>query len=152
MVILQGLFWGFANVTLLIMMGITLIDVVLRFVFARPLLGATEVVELMMVCQALTLPHALYVGRVVRMELLINRFGWRTSTIMKSAWDLSALLLLVPLAFRLAKEVEFAKAMRYASSILMIPYAPFYALLAVSIGVSAVLLVFRSWKQIRGLN
>ena len=68
-----------ALITIVIMMMLTTVDVFLRYVFNRPILGSFEVTELLMVSVAgLSLAWCTLKSGHIRVDIIINMFSKKT--------------------------------------------------------------------------
>jgi TRAP-type C4-dicarboxylate transport system permease small subunit len=135
------------------MMMITVADVFMRFLFARPIVGANELVELSMVClSALAIAWcAVNVGHI-QVDLVVGRLSRRVQAGFDSANFLLAVIVGLVLGVQGLREALFARKLESVTSILEISQYPFYVILAIGyliLAVAAVGLLWRSLKAVK---
>lgn len=115
---------------LLIMMAVTFVSVVMRYLFNTPLLGNNEIVQLMAVSLAmLAMPYATQTDAHVRVDILdarIGRYGRFLGDILSRCLAGYVLIVLTYRAW-----LKMLDAARYgdATNMLQIPIWPFYGLI-----------------------
>jgi len=140
-----------AGASLLFMVVLITLGVVLRYVFAAPILGLNEILQLnSVVVVMLALPWATSEGVHVRVDVLdhtIGRRGRFVGDLLARAVPAAVLAVLV---WRAA--LKALDALRYgdASNMLSLPIWPFYAVLAIGIGLCVLILtaqVLALWSK-----
>jgi TRAP-type C4-dicarboxylate transport system permease small subunit len=133
---------GAAVLSLLFMVAVITAGVAMRYVFAAPILGLNEIVQLTSVAVVmLTLPWATAVGAHVRVDVLdrvIGRSGRFLGDVLSRA--LSAFVLGV-LVWRAALKALDALKYGDATNMLGLPIWPFYAILALGMALCVIVLV-----------
>jgi TRAP-type C4-dicarboxylate transport system permease small subunit len=119
-------------VVLVAMMLLTVMDVLLRYFFIRPIIGSTEVTEYMMVCLALGMAWCVLTGRSVKMDLIVGRFPSRAQGLIDSITDAIGLVVLICLTWQNFQEAITAQRTQVTSPILMIPSYPAKGVLAIA--------------------
>ena len=124
-----------AATVLMSMMLLTALDVVLRYVFNRPISGAFELVEYMM---AILIPFSIVYcadqrGHVA-VELILGRFPKKIQTIFDSATTLATMLFAILIAWQNVIYFRETYASQVTSAVLLIPTYPFVAPVAIGIG------------------
>ncbi len=116
-------------VVLVFMMLLTVSDVFLRRVFNSPILGGTEITEVMMVPLALGMGWCVLKDKTIKMGLIVDHLAPRVQhiiTFITYIIGFSALLFITWRTFLESARVERLNGM---TAILDIPTYPFYALL-----------------------
>jgi TRAP-type transport system small permease protein len=136
---------GAASAILLVMMVLTVVDVVGRYVLSRPVRGAFEVTELMLVVLIFAgLPLVSYADEHAVMDFIDRLLGkrgrdalWRTVQVASGAF----MLLLARLLWGKADRVW---AYRDATDVLRIVYGPFVYFMAVMLGLAGAIHLYRA--------
>lgn len=139
---------GAASIILLAMMLLTVADVVGRYLFNRPVRGAFEVTELMMVVLIFAgLPLVSYSDEHAVMDFVDRLLGpagrlalWRAVQVLCAAF----MLLLAWLLWLKAARIS---AYRDTTDVLRIPYGPFVYLMAIMVGVAGVLHLYKAVER-----
>jgi C4-dicarboxylate transporter DctM subunit len=137
---------------LLVMMALVVLDVLLRQLFGRPIMGAYELVQFsLLVLVYFALPESFAKHAHIRMTLVIDRLpagARRGCEVFSLSLSLGFLALI---AWRnVAKSVLVGRA--GATSLLMgIPLAPFHAVLAFSCALSCLVLAGRLQRAVKAL-
>ena len=122
------------------MMFLTATDVMLRYVFNRPISGAYELIEYMM---AILIPFGLAYcalqGGHVAVDLVVSRFSKKTQSILGSITTLLCLGLFILITWQNVIYIGENFESKLTSAVLLIPVYPFVA--AVAIGSAALCLV-----------
>jgi TRAP-type C4-dicarboxylate transport system permease small subunit len=130
---------GFAAAVLTAMMALTGLDVIMRYIFDRPVSGTLEITEFMMaIVIAFGLAYCAVQKRHVRIDIVISRFPKRAQALMDAIANLAFLGLFVMIAWRSALRMQSMFKGQLTSAVLFIPKWPF--LLLVIIG-SAILCI-----------
>ncbi len=131
-----------AGISLLFMVVLISVGVVLRYLFATPILGINEIVQLNSVAVVmLALPWATAEGAHVRVDVLdraIGRFGRFAGDVLSRA--LSAFVLAV-LVLRAALKALDALKYGDATNMLSLPIWPFYAILSLGMALCVLVLI-----------
>ena len=130
---------GTAMGTVAAMMFLTATDVILRYVFNRPISGAYEVIEYMM---AILIPFGLgycaLQGGHVAVDLVVSRFPKKIQSIIGSITTLICLGLFILITWQNVIYIGENFESKLTSAVLLIPVYPFVA--AVAIGSAALCL------------
>jgi C4-dicarboxylate transporter DctM subunit len=137
-------------VQLLAMMGLVTLDVLLRQLFNRPVMGAYELVQFSLLTLVyFTLPESFAGAAHIRMTLVVDRLpaGWRRGCEVFTLFLSLAFLALI--AWRnIAKALQAGRS--GATSLLLgIPLAPFYLILAFGCALSCLVLVRQLGRALR---
>jgi TRAP-type C4-dicarboxylate transport system permease small subunit len=136
---------GAASGTLLAMMVLTVVDVAGRYVFSRPVRGAFEVTELMLVVLIFAgLPLVSYADEHAVMDFIDRLLGpagqraiWRAVQAVSGAF-------MFLLAWLMWLKADRIWAYRDATDVLRIVYGPFVYFMAVMIGLTGVIHLYRA--------
>ena len=121
---------------LVAMMFLTAMDVLLRYVFNRPISGALEITEYMMlIVVAFGLAYCAVMKGHVRVELLAERFPQRTQAIINSITYLLGLGLFALITRQSIVYMKMMLGSKVTSVVLLIPRFPFVSLLVLGIAV-----------------
>ena len=122
-----------ASSFLILLMMITVIDVFLRYFFNSPITGTTEISQLMMIIIVFPALGWAAIDRVhIRVDLLIRLFPNRPKAIVNSITLLITLGIYIIIAWRSFLE---SAVVNRQTSLINLPYAPFYWLMSVSLAV-----------------
>jgi TRAP-type C4-dicarboxylate transport system permease small subunit len=116
-----------ASTTLLgVMMMLTVVDVILRYIFDRPIMGSMELTEYLMVCVGtLGLAWCALQGAHIKVELIVSKFPPRLQKVM----DSFNYILLIGISGLIASQTFMraltARRLHIASSMLDVPQYPF---------------------------
>ncbi|ASJ76822.1 TRAP transporter small permease [Granulosicoccus antarcticus] len=141
---------GLASFMVLLMMVVTCIDVVGRYLFNNPLTGAFEITELALAAMIfIGLPLATDTDEHIRVDLL-DAFmpdGFRRFLTLVMDW-LSALVLAV-LAWQLWHKTQSIAADGHVTNTLEIPLTPIGYLMTASCAISALVLVLKGLEAMK---
>jgi TRAP-type C4-dicarboxylate transport system permease small subunit len=133
-----------ASAILLAMMLLTVVDVVARYVFSRPLRGAFEITELMLLVLIFAgLPLVSFADEHAVMDFIDRLLGPRGQGWLERAVQLvnaSFMFLLTWLVWRKADRIW---AYRDATDVLRIVYGPFVYFMAVTLALACVIHLYK---------
>ena len=142
--------WG-GGAMLLGLMGLTVVDVTLRYLFNAPLYGAHDVGKLMLLTMiALSVAYSARTGGQVVIAFFSHWMGPRLAVFSEAGARIAAIAMLLILSWRLWLSSDSAAAFGEASLALGIPFGPFYILLAVGMLLYAVVLTAELFLIFRG--
>lgn len=136
-----------ASAILFCMMTLTFVDVVARYVFNRPLRGAFEVTELLLVVLIFGgLPLVSHADEHVTMDFIDRLLGrWR------DLWQRAVQALCVAIMFLLAwlvwLKADRIWAYRDATDVLRIVYGPFVYFMAVMIALAGLIHLYKAFER-----
>ena len=137
-----------ASTILLAMMLLTFVDVVARYGFNRPLSGAFEVTELLLVVLIFAgLPLASYAGEHVTMDFIDRLIGAGARARLERGVDVASAAILGLLAWLVWLKADRIWAYRDATDVLRIVYGPFVYFMAVMIGLAALIHLHRAFAR-----
>jgi TRAP-type C4-dicarboxylate transport system permease small subunit len=127
------------------MMLLTFADVVARYVFNRPLRGAFEVTELLLLVLIFAgLPLVSHAGEHVTMDFIDRLLGPAARGRLERAVDAACAGFLFLLAWLVWLKADRIWAYRDATDVLRIVYGPFVYVMAAMIGLAALIHVHRA--------
>lgn len=133
--------WG-GGLMIVTLMGITVIDVTLRYFFSSPIFGARDVSKLIMLTiVALSVAYSARTGGQVSIELFTGMMGPRIARWTEVFVRLIAIGMLIILTWRLWLSGLNASEFGEASLALEIPFRPFYFILSLGMLLYAVVLI-----------
>jgi TRAP-type transport system small permease protein len=136
---------GAASAILLAMMVLTVIDVVARYVFNRPLRGAFEVTELMLVVLIFAgLPLVSYAEEHAVMDFIDRLLRPGGQRVLRHAVHAVCGAFMFLLAWLIWLKAERTWAYRDASDVLRIVYGPFVYFMAVMIGLAGTIHLYKA--------
>lgn len=142
-------YFGFIGIT--IMIGLTTLDVALRYLFSSPLLGSMELTELLMVTVAgLTIGWCTLNAGHVRVDILINMFSQKTRKkidILNLFLTLGICSLIPPALLRKYFEATFMDLRTY---VLRIPEGPFMLIMAFGYFLMLLVVIIKIIEGIKG--
>jgi len=136
----EGLLGVAASTILLLMMLLTFADVVLRYLFNRPMAGAFEVTELLLVVLIFAgLPLVTYDDGHAVMDFIDRLLGPRGTAWLERAVHVLSAAVLFLLAWLIWLKADRIWAYRDATDVLRIVYGPFVYFMAVAIGLTGLI-------------
>ena len=134
-----------ASAILLAMMLLTFVDVVARYVFNRPVSGAFEVTELLLLVLIFAgLPLVSYAGEHAVMDFVDRLLGPRGQRLLQGAVELLGAALMFGLAWLLWLKADRIWAYRDATDVLRILYGPFVYFMALMVGLTGLIHIYRA--------
>ena len=126
---------------LAIMVMLTVVDVFLRYVFNRPILGSYELTEFMMAVLVFsTIGYTMAVKGHVVVDLVFTKLPQRTRDILECITSLIAFILFAIVAWRNAVQAITAWGRNDITAELFIPISPFILFVAIGIAVLSLVL------------
>ena len=120
-----------AGIILGAMMLLTVADVVLRWIFKAPIIGATEITESMMAGIAFfALAWCAAEKSHLKVDLVVDRFPARAQGVIDTVTTLAGLGMVVLFAWRSIIEGRAVQELNLISSLIKIPAYPFYYVIA----------------------
>jgi len=146
----QVALWG-GGTMLLGLMGLTVVDVTLRYLFNAPIYGARDVSKLMLLAMiALGVPYSARTGGQVVIEFFSRWMGPSLAASAETGARALAIVVLGILVRQLWRCGQDAAVFGEASLALGIPYGPFYRMLAFGMLLYAIVLVVEIMLIFRG--
>jgi TRAP-type C4-dicarboxylate transport system permease small subunit len=133
-----------ASVVLLAMMLLTVVDVVARYLFNRPLRGAFEVTELMLLVLIFAgLPLVSFADEHAVMDFIDRVVGRRGARIVERAVQVVNAAFMFLLCWLVWLKADKIWAYRDATDVLRIVYGPFVYFMAVSLALAGVIHLYK---------
>jgi TRAP-type transport system small permease protein len=133
-----------ASTILLAMMALTTIDVVARYVFNRPLRGAFEVTELLLLVLIFAgLPLVSFTNEHAVMDFIDRVLRRRALRGLQGSVELASALLMFGLAWLVWGKADRIWAYRDATDVLRILYGPFVYFMAVTLALAGVIHLYK---------
>ena len=129
-----------ASAILLAMMLLTVVDVVARYVFSRPVRGAFEVTELMLVVLIFAgLPLVSFAEEHAVMDFIDRVTGARTQRGLRRAVEAASAAFMFLMAWLVWLKADRIWAYRDATDVLRVLYGPFVYFMAVTLALAGVI-------------
>jgi TRAP-type C4-dicarboxylate transport system permease small subunit len=133
-----------ASAILLGMMLLTFVDVVGRYVLNRPVRGAFEVTELMLLVLIFAgLPLVSFADEHALMDFVDRLLGPRSQRLLEGAVQAACAAVMFVLAWLVWLKADRIWAYRDATDVLRIVYGPFVYFMAVMIGLTGVIHLYK---------
>ena len=133
-----------ASVILLAMMLLTAVDVVARYVFSRPVRGAFEVTELMLLVLIFAgLPLVSYADEHALMDFIDRLLGAGAQGLLERLVQAACAAIMFLLAWLIWLKADRIWAYRDATDVLRITYGPFVYFMAVMIGLTGLIHLYK---------
>lgn len=133
-----------ASAILFAMMLLTTVDVVARYVFNRPLRGAFEVTELLLVVLIFAgLPLVSFAGEHAVMDFVDRVLGRRAQGALERVVQAVSAVLMFLLAWLVWGKADRVWAYRDATDVLRVVYGPFVYFMAVMLAVAGVIHLYK---------
>jgi len=137
-----------ASAILFAMMLLTFVDVVARYVFSRPVRGAFEVTELMLVVLIFAgLPLVSYADEHVTMDFIDRLVGPRTRARLERGVHVVTTAIMAVLAWLVWLKADRIWGYRDATDVLRIVYGPFVYFMAVMIGLTGLIHLYKAFRR-----
>ena len=137
-----------ASLILLAMMLLTFVDVVARYVFNRPVSGAFEVTELLLLVLIFAgLPLVSFTDEHAVMDFADQLLGPRGQRLLQGLVQLVCGAAMLGLAWLIWLKADRIWAYRDATDVLRIVYGPFVYFMAVMIGLAAVIHLYKGVER-----
>ncbi len=153
--LLDGLCAGLAVVSgliLLALIGLTFVDVVLRYIFSAPFLGATALLQMGMVLViSLAFPFTWRMGGHIVVDLIPDYGVEALTRIRDLAVRLIGIFIFVLLAWQAWIRAGDAALFNEATNMIEMPYRPFFWVLAIAAAFQAVVLCVEGVRVVAGL-
>lgn len=135
-----------ASAILFCMMMLTFVDVIARYIINRPVRGAFEITELMLLVLIFAgLPLVTHAGEHVTMDLIDRLLGARVRGLLDRFIELLCAGLMFFLTWQMLLKAGKIAGYGDTTDILRIPVAPFVYFMAAMIGVSGLVHLFRTF-------
>jgi TRAP-type transport system small permease protein len=137
-----------ASTILLAMMILTTVDVVARYVFNRPLRGAFEVTELLLLVLIFAgLPLVSFTNEHAVMDFIDRLLGRRGLRGLQGSVELVSAVLMFGLAWLVWGKADRIWAYRDATDVLRILYGPFVYFMAVALALAGVIHLYKAVER-----
>ncbi len=137
-----------ASIILLAMMVLTTVDVVARYVFNRPLRGAFEVTELLLLVLIFAgLPLVSFTNEHAVMDFIDRLLGRRGLRGLEGGVELVSAVLMFGLAWLVWGKADRIWAYRDATDVLRILYGPFVYFMAVALALAGVIHLYKAVER-----
>jgi TRAP-type C4-dicarboxylate transport system permease small subunit len=133
-----------ASAILMAMMAITVVDVVARYVFSRPLRGAFEITELMLLVLIFAgLPLVSFSDEHAVMDFVDRVLGARGQRLLERLVQVANAAFMFLLAWLTWLKADRIWAYRDATDVLRIVYGPFVYIMALTLGLAGVIHLYK---------
>jgi TRAP-type C4-dicarboxylate transport system permease small subunit len=133
-----------ASTILMAMMLLTVVDVVARYVFNRPLAGAFEVTELMLLVLIFAgLPLVTYADEHAVMDFIDRLLSPSGQANLRRAVQIASAAVMFLLTWLIWLKADRIWAYRDATDVLRIVYGPFVYFMAVTIGLAGLIHLYK---------
>jgi TRAP-type C4-dicarboxylate transport system permease small subunit len=133
-----------ASIILLAMMVLTTVDVVARYVFNRPLRGAFEVTELLLLVLIFAgLPLVSFTNEHAVMDFIDRVLGRRALRGVQGGVELVSAVLMLGLAWLVWGKADRIWAYRDATDVLRVLYGPFVYFMALALALAGVIHLYK---------
>ena len=133
-----------ASMILLAMMALTTVDVVARYVFNRPLRGAFEITELLLLVLIFAgLPLVSFTNEHAVMDFIDRLLGRRSLRGLQGLVELASALLMFGLAWLTWRKADRIWAYRDATDVLRIVYGPFVYFMALALALAGLIHLYK---------
>ena len=130
---LIGLLGIIAGVMIAVMMLLAVLDVVMRSVFAAPIIGATEIIQILNVGIVVALGAGTVANQHVTVDFVMDKMPKAPRFYIQLAVDVLNIAILVLLAVCSFQFMDKSQAQGYTYSLLKIPEWPFVGLIAIGL-------------------
>ncbi|MGH7350183.1 MAG: TRAP transporter small permease [Candidatus Rokuibacteriota bacterium] len=140
----EGVLGVAASTILLVMMLLTFVDVVARYVLNRPIAGAFEMTELLLLVLIFAgLPLVTYADEHALMDFIDRLLGPRGTAVFERGVQALCAAVMFLLAWLVWLKADRIWAYRDATDVLRIVYGPFVYFMAVAIGLTGLIHLYK---------
>ena len=144
----EGLLGVVASTILLIMMLLTFVDVVARYLLNRPIAGAFEVTELLLVVLIFAgLPLVTYADEHAVMDFIDRLLGPGARARLRRGMHVVSAAIMALLAWQVWLKADRIWGYRDATDVLRIVYGPFVYFMAVMIGLAGLIHLYQAFRR-----
>jgi len=137
-----------ASLILFCMMMLTFVDVILRYLFYRPLAGGFEVTELMLLVLIFAgLPLVTHAREHVTMDFIDRLLTGRAREFLDRTIQLACAAIMLWLAWLIWLKADRIWEYRDATDVLRIVYGPFVYFMSVMIGLSGFMHLYQAFER-----
>jgi len=130
------------------MMLLTFVDVVARYVFSRPVRGAFEVTELMLVVLIFAgLPLVSWADEHALMDFIDRLLGARAQRLLVRAVQAACAAVMFLLTWLIWLKADRISAYRDATDVLRVVYGPFVYFMAVMLGLAGLIHLYKAVER-----
>jgi len=130
------------------MMFLTFVDVVARYVFSRPVRGAFEVTELMLVVLIFAgLPLVSWADEHALMDFIDRLLGARAQRLLVRAVQAACAAVMFLLTWLIWLKADRIWAYRDATDVLRVVYGPFVYFMAVMLGLAGLIHLYKAVER-----
>lgn len=129
--------------TFFLMVCLTFVDVILRYIFNKPIMGVTEYTEVMLVLViAFTIAYTYDKKSHVKVDIITSRLGVKSGLILEMITQIISLGLFIIIVWQcVAQLIFFIQTGNTHGSAIFIPSAPFQAALVLGSGILLLLII-----------
>jgi len=138
--LLSKVFGYLASAGVVVMMIIMVLDVVLRYFFSRPIIGATEIAQMLMVVIFLALPQVTLEESHIDVDLVVSKFPQKVKAVVGLVVKFLTFCISVLFTWQAFEMADMSKLMKIAYSLIKIPEYPFYILTGLAFAAMCVVL------------
>ena len=140
-----------SGLILLALIGLTFTDVILRYIFSSPILGAKDLLEMgMVVVISLAFPFTWRIGGHIVVDLIPD-YGIKFLTTLRDVVvRLIGIEIFRHLAWNAWIRAGDAKLFNEATNMIEVPFQPFFWILSIAAGFQVLLLVFEVVRLVLG--
>jgi TRAP-type C4-dicarboxylate transport system permease small subunit len=133
------------GVGLFLLMMLTVSDALLRSFANRPILGAADTIQvLLVVVVACSIPLCIAGGRAIAIEFVVNLLAEGKRRMLLRLTSLMCAVVLAYLSWRCFVNAREAALFGETTMLLQIPFGPFYTVLSVAFGISSALFLLQA--------
>lgn len=137
-----------ASAILFGMMALTFVDVVARYVFNRPLRGAFELTELLLLVLIFAgLPLVSHADEHVTMDFIDRLLGERGRALLRRAIDVTVSALMFFMSWQVWIKAQRIAGYGDATDVLRIVYGPFVYFMALMIALAGLIHLYRAMQR-----
>lgn len=146
---LVGVLNTIANWALALMMFLTFSDVLLRYLFNKPILGSAELIEfLMAIVVPFSIAYCAHERSHISVELIVERFSLKTRKVLDCVINLLMLCLFMIASWQSLLYLIDEAHSRLTSQVLYIPVYPFIGTVAFAFLVFSLILLEQLWESL----
>ena len=111
------------------LMLLTVVNVIMRFLFERPNSGATEWSQILLIVSMVCIGHAIAEGRAISVGVLVEKFPRWLNTTLEILMGVLSVAFFIIVGWRLFEQIESSIRFREAYLMIGVPRWPLYAAL-----------------------
>ena len=133
---------------ILILLAMTVVDVVRRFIFGVTMTGVTEWSQILLIISMTTIAQSLIEGRLIAVDVFVNRFPRKLNIAFEIIMGVISVVFFAVVGFQFINQIGSSIRFREAYFMIRVPRWPFYGVLGASFFASALATIVYVYERV----